>query len=115
MKNKPNFFFDNRGFPNWGGGGGGSAAWEFFPHNPVFFSDNVPYVLLKLKSKDDRWSSSGRSSCAWSRIDISVGSPEEDDDCNPERKSHRKASKAPAWILPEIKTTTVSKNLQSGM
>ena len=20
MKNKPNFFFDNRGFPNWGGG-----------------------------------------------------------------------------------------------
>ena len=35
MKNKPNFFFDNRGFPNWGGGG--SAAWEFFPHNPVFF------------------------------------------------------------------------------
>ena len=22
MKNKPNFFFDNRGFPNWGGGGG---------------------------------------------------------------------------------------------
>ena len=43
MKNKPNFFFDNRGFPNWGGGGGGGAAtWEFFPHNPVFFSDNVP-------------------------------------------------------------------------
>ena len=39
MKNKPNFFFDNRGFPNWGGG---SAVWEFFPHNPVFFSDNVP-------------------------------------------------------------------------
>ena len=37
MKNKPNFFFDNRGFPNWGGGGGGSAAWEFFPLNPVFF------------------------------------------------------------------------------
>ena len=23
-------------FPNWGGGWGGSAAWEFFPHNPVF-------------------------------------------------------------------------------
>ena len=41
MKNKPNFFFDNRGFPNWGGGWRGSAAWEFFPHNPVF-SDNVP-------------------------------------------------------------------------
>ena len=29
-------------FPNWGGGWGGSAAWEFFPHNPVFFSDNDP-------------------------------------------------------------------------
>ena len=26
MKNTPNFFFDNRGFPNWGGGWGGSAA-----------------------------------------------------------------------------------------
>ena len=26
MKNKPNFFFDNRGFPNWGGGGGHSEA-----------------------------------------------------------------------------------------
>ena len=48
-------------------------------------------------------------------IDISVGSPEEDDDCNPERKSHCKASKAPAWILPEIKTNTVSKYFQSGM
>ena len=31
--------------PKLGGvGGGGSAAWEFFPHNPVFFSDNVPYA-----------------------------------------------------------------------
>ena len=38
MKSKPNFFFDNRVFPNWGG----AAAWEFFPHNPVFFSDNDP-------------------------------------------------------------------------
>ena len=51
MKNKPNFFFDNRGFPNWGGGG--SAAWEFFPHNPVFLSKRVPYSdmhnFLKLK------------------------------------------------------------------
>ena len=37
MKNKPNFFFDNRGFPNWGGRG--SATYEFFPHNPVFFSE----------------------------------------------------------------------------
>ena len=42
MKNKPNFFFDNRGFPNWGVGVGGSAAWELFPHNPVFLSENVP-------------------------------------------------------------------------
>ena len=46
MKNKPNFFFNNRGFPNWGGGGGGPAPWEFFPHNPVFFSDNVPNSKL---------------------------------------------------------------------
>ena len=45
MKNKPNFFFDNRGFPNWGGGG--SAAWEFFPHNPVFFSDNDPNTMIQ--------------------------------------------------------------------
>ena len=43
-KINPTFFFDNRGFPNWGGGGG-SAAWEFFPHNPVFLSDGVPYIL----------------------------------------------------------------------
>ena len=48
MKNKPNFFFfDNRGFPNWGGGG--SAAWEFFPHNPVFFSECVPNTSLVAK------------------------------------------------------------------
>ena len=47
MKNKLNFFFDNRGFPNWGWGGGRSATWEFFPHNPVFFSDDVPkYVEI---------------------------------------------------------------------
>ena len=39
MKNKPNFFFDN-GFPKLGGWG--SAAWEFFPHNPVFLLENVP-------------------------------------------------------------------------
>ena len=44
-KINPTFFFDNRGFPNWGGGGG-SAAWEFFPHNPVFFSDNDPYFFF---------------------------------------------------------------------
>ena len=49
MKNKPNSFFDNRGFPNWGGGGGGrSAAWEFFPHNPVFFSDNTLIQLSRF-------------------------------------------------------------------
>ena len=45
MKNKPNFvFFDNRGFPNWGG----SAAGEFFPRNPVFLSDGHPYMKYKL-------------------------------------------------------------------
>ena len=48
MKNKPNFFFDNRGFPNWGRGG--SATWEFFPHNPVFFltaslNPNIFYII----------------------------------------------------------------------
>ena len=48
MKNKPNFFFDNRGFPNWGVGGGRCAAWEFFLHNPIFVSDNVPNFLLLL-------------------------------------------------------------------
>ena len=37
MKNKPNFLFDNRGWGWLGWGVGGSAAWEFFPHNPVFF------------------------------------------------------------------------------
>ena len=31
-------------FPNWGGGWE-SAAWEFFPHNPVFLSENVPKAL----------------------------------------------------------------------
>ena len=29
-----------------GGGGKGSATWEFFPHNPVFFSDHVPKLCL---------------------------------------------------------------------
>ena len=37
MKNKPNFFFDNRGFPNWGGGGG----WGGPP--PGNFSDIIPF------------------------------------------------------------------------
>ena len=36
MKNKPNFFFDNRGFPNWGGGGGPPLG--NFPHIIPFFS-----------------------------------------------------------------------------
>ena len=33
MKNKANFFFDNRGFPNWGEGG---------PHIIPSFSDHFP-------------------------------------------------------------------------
>ena len=49
MKNKPNFFFDNRGFPNLGGGG--SALWEFFPHNP-FFSACVPKPLHKMQKRN---------------------------------------------------------------
>lgn len=36
MKNKPNFFFDNRGFPNWGGGGGPPLG--NFSHIIPFFS-----------------------------------------------------------------------------
>ena len=38
MKNKANFFLIT-GVSQTGGGG---SAWEFFPHNPVFFSDGVP-------------------------------------------------------------------------
>ena len=41
MKNKPNFFFDNRGFPNWGDGGG--LPLGNFSHIIPFFSDNVFY------------------------------------------------------------------------
>ena len=38
MKNKPNFFFfDNRGFPNWGVGGGGPLLGNF-SHIILFFS-----------------------------------------------------------------------------
>ena len=40
MKNKPNFFFDNRGFPNWGDGGG--LPLGNFSHIILFFSDRVP-------------------------------------------------------------------------
>ena len=38
MKNQPNFFFDNRGFPNWGGGGGPPPG--NFPHIIPFFSSS---------------------------------------------------------------------------
>ena len=41
MKNKPNFFFDNRGFPNWGGWGGPPLG-NFSHIIPFFSSDNVP-------------------------------------------------------------------------
>ena len=49
MKTKPNFFFDNMGFPNWGG----PATWEFSPRNPVFFltttlSNSMPLCLKNL-------------------------------------------------------------------
>ena len=46
MKNKPNFFFDNRAFPNWRGG---SATWEFF-QKKAFFSDRVPNSNLQVKN-----------------------------------------------------------------
>ena len=36
MKNKPNFFFYNRGSPNWGGGWGGPPLGNF-PHIISFF------------------------------------------------------------------------------
>ena len=65
MKNKPNFFFDNRGFPNWGG----SATWKFFPHIPVFFwqrplCQKILFDILRSvwwQSKDGSPSSFGRS------------------------------------------------------
>ena len=31
--------------PKRGGWGGGSAIWEKFPNNPVFFSDAFPYAF----------------------------------------------------------------------
>ena len=43
MKNKPNCLLITGVSQT----GGGSAAWEFFPHNPVFFSDNDPYVNIQ--------------------------------------------------------------------
>ena len=45
MKNKPNFFFDNRGFPNWGGGGGGPPLGNF-SHIIPFFS--LTTILTKV-------------------------------------------------------------------
>ena len=39
MKNKPNFFFDNRGFPNWGGGGGA-------PHFPTYIQVYTTYTFI---------------------------------------------------------------------
>ena len=38
MKNKPNFFFDNKGFPNWGGWGGPPPG--NFSHIIPFFSSS---------------------------------------------------------------------------
>ena len=49
MKNKPNFFFDNRGFPNWGGGGGPPLG--NFSHIIPFFS---LITTLSFQS-DDIW------------------------------------------------------------
>ena len=42
MKNKPNFFLITGVSQT--GGVGGSAAWELFPHNPVFLSESIPYL-----------------------------------------------------------------------
>ena len=42
MKNKPNSFFDNRGFPNWGGVGGGGPPLGNFSHIILFFSLITP-------------------------------------------------------------------------
>ena len=41
-----NFFSPKHGVLKLGGGGGGwgSAAWELFPHNPVFLSESIPYL-----------------------------------------------------------------------
>ena len=53
MKNKPNFFFDNRGFPNWGLEGRGGPPLENFSHIiPFFFwrrpSSNLGEVIDQL-------------------------------------------------------------------
>ena len=57
MKNKPNFFLITGVSQTGGVGGGGSAAWEFFPHNPVFFlitslrsGDTQPWIHLVWES-----------------------------------------------------------------
>ena len=43
MKNKPIFFITG---VSQTGGVGGSAAWEFFPHNPVFFLRTSLSILV---------------------------------------------------------------------
>ena len=45
MKNKANFFFDNRGFPNWGERGRGGPPLGNFSHIIPFFSDDDPCTL----------------------------------------------------------------------
>ena len=47
MKNKPNFFLITGVSQT--GGRGGSATWEFFPHNPVFFPDHDPYTSYSVR------------------------------------------------------------------
>ena len=37
------------------GRGGWSTTWEFFQHNPVFFSDNDPYLVLHMNSVGARF------------------------------------------------------------
>ena len=50
MKNKPNFFFDNRGFPNWGGGG--PHIIPFFLITSLSFQtfvDGVDFMALHIR------------------------------------------------------------------
>ena len=50
MKNKPNFFFDNRGFPNWGEGGGvrGPPLGNFSHIIPFFFLKTFLSVVIDM-------------------------------------------------------------------
>ena len=72
MKNKPNFFFDNRGFPNWGEGG---PPLGNFSHKIPFFSNRIPYKALFLSSLEQFYlskSSPSSQTCASEGLDLVI-------------------------------------------